>query len=376
VVRVAIGILPRLPRLARGAGAAPALWLLLAAQLLVVGSMALSSLHAGDHGAALRETLKSLQYAATIAIAYLAYRLDPDEGAIRIAISVAAMLVAVLALAQEFAGAPEGEMIAGHAIARIAGPLEGPNQLAGYLGVVVPAMAAFAVWRPAIVLERAAILFGCIACVLTLSKAGIGALALALSVLFAVRHLPLRRTLVSASAAALCTVLFGLAVSAFAGTLHGPAAHIFGPANSADRFNGGLGVRSDLWHGAYALWRSHPFTGVGPGNFEMQIGRYFPGVHTHANSMYFQALSEQGIVGFITMLAVVAASIGVFVRRLNQPLALGACMAALAMAFHQIFDCMWLYPKVGVMWWLLLAIAAASVDLSRARENVAERAVA
>jgi O-antigen ligase len=124
------------------------------------------------------------------------------------------------------------------------------------------------------------------------------------------------------------------------------------------------------------LWRSHPFTGVGPGNFEMQIGRYFPGVHTHANSMYFQALSEQGIVGFITMLAVVAASIGVFVRRLNQPLALGACMAALAMAFHQIFDCMWLYPKVGVMWWLLLAIAAASVDLSRARENVAERAVA
>lgn len=46
------------------------------------------------------------------------------------------------------------------------------------------------------------------------------------------------------------------------------------------------------------------------------------------------------------------------------------------MAFHQIVDCMWIYQKVGVMWWIVIAIGAAALDLSAARERVAEAAVA
>jgi O-antigen ligase len=374
LVAVALGLIPHLRRRALAGG--PAMWLLFGAQTLFLLSMAASSLHASSHGAALRETLKAAQFAATIAVAYLAYRVDPDERVVRYALSAAAALVSVLALGQEFFGAPEGEIIKGHAIARIAGPLEGPNQLAGYLGVMVPAMLAFAVWRPALRFERVAIALSCLACLLTFSKAGIAALVLAVALLLAVRYLPERRAIGAAMAAVAFAVLFALAGASFAGILHGSAQNVFGSTSDADRFNGGLGVRSDLWHGAYALWRAHPLTGVGPGNFELQIGRYDPGVRTHANSMYFQVLAEQGLMGFVAMLLVVAASIGVFVRRLNQPLALGACIAAVAMAFHQIVDCMWVYPKVGVMWWLLLAIAAASIDLSRAPERVAETAVA
>lgn len=374
IVAVALGLALKMRR---APGAGTAFWFLLGAQLLFVVSMVLSSVHAMSHGPALRETLKALEYAATLVVAYLAYRADADEGIIRTTLAVAVIIVSGLALAQEFLGAPQAEMIAGHAVARIAGPLEGPNQLAGYLGVMVPAMLAFAVLRRPLVLERIAIAAGCVTCLLTFSKGGVAALAFAAIVLFAVRYAPRVRNVTGGLTGAAFTAIFLLALASFTGALNGSAtAHIFGATDAASRFNGGLGTRPDLWHGAYELWKTHPLTGIGPGNFELQIGRYDPGVRTHANSMYFQALAEQGIAGLIAMLAVVAASILVFVRRLNQPLALGACMAAVVMAFHQIFDCMWIYPKVGIMWWLLLAIAAAAVDLSRAAEHVAERAVA
>jgi O-antigen ligase len=192
----------------------------------------------------------------------------------------------------------------------------------------------------------------------------------------AIRYAPQHRRLTAAVTAIVFAALFGLATASFAGALHGPVERVFGSTNAADRFNGGLGVRSDLWHGAFEMWRAHPLLGVGPGNYELQIGRQDPGVRTHANSMFFQVLAEQGTAGFIAMLAVVAASIGAFVRRLDEPLALGACIAAIAITFHQVLDCMWLYTKVGVMWWLVLAIGAAAVALRERAKNLAERAVA
>lgn len=45
------------------------------------------------------------------------------------------------------------------------------------------------------------------------------------------------------------------------------------------------------------------------------------------------------------------------------------------MAFHQIVDRIWVYPNVGVMWWILPALAAAAVDLHRT-EDVPKSAVA
>jgi O-antigen ligase len=363
LVAVAAGLIPALWR-RKSFPVGTAFWWLLGAQLAFAASMAASSLHASHHGAALRETLKAFEYAVTFALAYVAYRLDPDETIARYAIMASALIVSCAALAQEFTGAPQAETIASHTIARIAGPLEGPNQLSGYLGIVLPVMLAFAVWRPAIILERVAIALACVACVLTFSKSGIAALVLAAALLLLVRYGARWRRYAIAGAAAAFAVLMFLAVGSFAGATHGTAANIFGSADSADSFNGGLGVRSDLWHGAYTIWRAHPYSGIGPGNFEFAVGRFNPGVRTHANSMYFQALAEQGIPGLLALLIVVGASIGVYLRRLSVPLGLGACMAAIALAFHQIVDCMWLYPKVGVMWWLILALGAAAIETS------------
>ncbi len=360
LIAVAIGLTPRLGQIMR-TRPLRTLFILGGAQLLFVVTMLPGSVHAIFHDAALRETLKAVQYLATIVVAYSAYRLDPSERALRIAVALITIVVTALAFAQ--LGLPRGEteLIAGHNVARIGGPLEGPNQLAGFLGVVVPTMLAFVLLRRAFLFELIALPMGFLACLLTFSRAGTAALLVAVVVMLAVRYFPRQRVLVGwCTAAVFCSVL-ALAFGVFSGTFHGHVQSLFGLSGEG-AFNGGLGSRVDLWHGAYAFWQSHPVFGIGPGNFELEVGRYFPGAQTHANGIFFQVLAEQGIVGLIAALAVTAASVGVFLRRLNEPLALGACMAAVAMAFHQIVDCMWLYPKVTVMWWLVLASAAAAVD--------------
>ncbi|HTU69706.1 MAG TPA: O-antigen ligase family protein [Candidatus Baltobacteraceae bacterium] len=360
LIGVALGLAPRIGQIAR-TRPLRTLLVLGGAQLLFVVTMLPGSVHAIFHGAALRETLKAAEYLITIVVAYGAFRLDPGERAFRIAVALITIVVTALAFVQLGLPIGETELIAGHDVARIGGPLEGPNQLAGYLGVVVPVMLAFALLRRPLLLELLGLPMGIIACVMTFSRGGGAALLVAVVVMLTIRYFAAARVWVGSGAIALFAVVLALAFGVFSGALHGTVQALFG-STGAVAFNGGLGSRVDLWHGAYAFWRSHPLFGIGPGNFELEIGRFVPGARTHANGIYFQVLAEQGIVGLIAALVVTAASIGAFVRRLDEPLALGACMASVAMAFHQIVDCMWLYPKVAIMWWLVLASAAAVVD--------------
>lgn len=375
LVAVAVALLPRLSQFARGSSWS-ALALLAGAQGLFVLTMIPGSVHAAFHGAALHATLQAVQYLLVLVVGYCAYRLDPQEDAVRLALAAVSLLVTVLAVGQVLLlGAVQNEMIGGHTLPRLAGPLEGPNQLAGFLSMAVPAMLAFALLRAPLPLERAAIVLGSLTCLFTFSRGGIGALIVTVAVLLAVRYRPAWRPVTAGVLSAVFAAALAFAFGVFTGAFHGRIEWLFGSAG-ADAYNGGLGSRVDLWHGAYAMWRSHPLFGVGPGNFEYLIGRIDPGVRTHANGMYFQVLAEQGIAGFVALLVVVAASILVFVRRLNQPLALAACMAAVAMNLHQIVDCMWIFEKVGVFWWVLLAVGAAAVDLETVPDRVAEAAVA
>ncbi len=369
LIAVALGLAPRVMQIVRRRPLRTLL-ALAGVQLLFAATMLPGFAHALFHGAALRETLKAFEYLMTIVVAYCAYRLDPSEMALRVVLALSTIVVTALAFAQLAFPANESEAILGHSFTRIAGPLEGPNQLAGFLGVVVPAMLAFVVLRRPLVLEWVGIAMGTVACLLTFSRGGTAALLLASVVILAVRYFPARRALVGASLTALFCVLLALAFGVFSGALHGKIQSLFGQSGA---FNVGLGSRVDLWHAAYAFWRSHPLFGIGAGNFELEVGRYIPVARTHANGIYFQVLAEQGLAGLIAVLALTAATVGAFIRRLDEPLALGACVVGMAMAFHQIVDCIWLYPKVGVMWWIVLAMGAAVVDLRA--ENHSEACV-
>ncbi|MBD5604738.1 MAG: O-antigen ligase family protein [Candidatus Eremiobacteraeota bacterium] len=334
------------------------------AGLLVVAATALSIAHAEFAEPALRETLKACEYVALFATVVVAARADPSERPIRIAFAASLALVALLALAQELGGAPSGLWFAGHAIPRIAGPLEGPNQLAGYLGLALPVVVAFLLRSPTR-FERAAFAVGSAALVLTISRAGVAAGIVAIAIVAFRSPARGRRSTLTLGATG---ALAGLALLAFWGFA---ATHSLAGFDLLGRFStlaevaqpGSVGDRSQLWAAALVLWHRHPVFGIGAGNFEFELARAgFPGLRTHANSLYLQALAEGGIVSFAATLALVAVSIVSFARRSREPLVTAAFAASVGFALHQVFDLLVFFPKVGELWWILLGLAAARID--------------
>jgi O-antigen ligase len=330
---------------------------LLVCATLVVFATALSVGHADFRAPALRETLKAFEYLLLFATVIVALRLDPNEGVLRVTIALALGLVTVAALSQEVLGAPSGFWFYNHPIPRIAGPLEGPNQLSGYLGLGLPVVAAFALLRKPTTGEIVVLGLATMALVLTLSRAGTAAVALALVIVLVLAPSTNR-------GAVLGSLLGGAAVGLGILVLYGSTSLLarFSSVAEVER-SGGVGTRAQLWHAAWTLWRRHPWFGVGAGNFELEIARVGPaGVRTHANSLYLQALVEGGAPLLAATLATVIASIATFARGpLRQPLVLGALAASIGLAAHQIFDLLIFYPKVGGMWWILLGVGVATL---------------
>jgi O-antigen ligase len=354
LVGAGIGMLlvPEIRRALAGLRREPLFWCALA---LVVVTFATDRV-AVSHTAVLRETLKAAQYLATFALAWAATRIDRDDAPLTTAVPALIVVVALGALAQLVTGAPAGLWIGAVAVPRIAGALEGPNQLAGYLGLLLP-IALLAAHTP---LGRAALALGGATLVLTLSRSGIAATLLALALALWWLGPEARRT-------ALRWVLAGLGSGAVAALgigevlirSDGVFAHLF--STSEIRDSGGVGTRSELWHGAYTLWRRHPLFGIGAGNFEFEVGTVTrPGIRTHANSWYLQALVEGGFPLLATTLATVWYATGDLVRRLRErPLVAVVAAASIGFCVHQIGDFLVFYPKDGATWWLLLGVAAA-----------------
>jgi O-antigen ligase len=322
-----------------------------AAVLAVVFACALSAFHATFRVPVIRETLKWLEYAVTFAVAYVAFRSDSDARVARFSIIAIAVLVCSLALAQEFGGSPEGVFVAGHAIPRIAGPLEGPNQLAAWLEIATAVVLTSVVQlsNGAVVVVAALTI---LTSLLTFSRGGAIGLLASISVV-ATRLYVRQRTAVvvvlTATALAIAAVGWRL-------LFHAPG------SGAADSFNGGLGTRAQLWSAALEMFRSSPLIGVGAGNYEMLLDRYgLIGVHTHANSWYLQGLAEGGIVMLCAILLLVGASLAAFLKS-REPFAVAALAATVALSVHQIADDVVFYPKVALIWFLLMGIATAAIS--------------
>jgi O-antigen ligase len=335
--------------------------LLLAALTVYAAATALTLIGAAHSGAALRETLKWVQYALTFAAAACCYALDPDDAVLAGGAAAAAILVALSALAQEVAGAPSGLYVGASIVPRIAGVLEGPNQLSAYCVIAFATLFAWRVAR-ANAAVAAALALIVTADVLTFSRAGIVALALAAGVVAlwaGARALRAWRPAVLGAAAG----LVGCAWWAF--YAHTPGVLRVSLAESA--YAGGVGNRDELWRAAWRMFVQRPLLGVGAGNYELELPEYgVYGVRTHANSWYLQSLAEGGIVLLAATLTLAAASIGAFVRRplarlrAQPPWVAAALAASIALVLHQIVDDFVFYPKVGTAWFLLLGIAAAA----------------
>ncbi len=336
--------------------------LLLAALALYFAATALTIFDAAHRGATIREALKVVQYAVVFIAAFLCYRLDDDDAPVVAAVAIAAIGVSLTALAQEAIGAPSGLYLGAAIVPRIAGLLEGPNQLSGYCEIAVAALGAWALVRRS-ALIGAALGLAVFADVLTFSRAGLAALALVAALLLLAGGAGAWRALRPGFAGLAAGVAGAIWWAIYA---HNPG--VLRASLEPSIYAGGVGNRSELWHAAWRMWLAHPMLGVGAGNFEAMLPLYgVLGVRTHANSWYLQSLAEGGIVLFGATVVLVGAALAGFVARgalarwRSSPWIVAAFAASAALAVHQTVDYLVFYPKVGDAWWLLLGIGAAAV---------------
>jgi len=310
----------------------------------------------------LRESFKWLEYLAVFCTLVVAYAADPAARLVRTALFLSILAVALSALWEIVSPAPSGMWIGDVAIPRIAGVLDGPNQLGGYLEVAVAALGAWQMREPNR-LTAATLLLSSIALGLTFSRAAFGGALLILAIFAIVerrtvlRLWPLGLGLAGAFAADLAriAVIDGL-----------PAADRSLLEHASDTnasLAGGVGNRAELWRAALFFFRSHPLLGIGAGNYELELsqaGLY--GVRTQANSWYLQALAEGGIALFAATVAWIAAVLASLARTLRtSPWGLAAFAASCALVAHGFFDDLVFYPKVAEAWIALIALGVTAV---------------
>jgi O-antigen ligase len=338
------------------------------AMLLAFGAtllaIALSALNAEHLGAVVREAFKDGEYLLLFLGAVAAFATDPDDRPFWRTLEVAVVLVCLSALAEYVAGAHSGLVVHGQSFPRIAGALEGPNQLAGYLDVALPVLVARALVHRDRAL-MAVIALAAVTDVLTISRAGIiGAVVGVAVVLLVLRRS--RRTAWRFAAVAAVVVVLGIGLALRAGV---PAGYftLDQATSSADH----LANRSQLWRAALALWQRSPVVGVGAGNYELDLAEVgLSGVRTHANSIYLQSLAEGGLVGLTATVALFAVTIVTLARSgVRRPLVVGALGAAVALASHQVLDDLFFFPKVASAYWLVVGVAVAEVAARRLFER-------
>jgi O-antigen ligase len=325
----------------------------------VVGATVLSIHAATFRGAAVRESFKALEYLLVFCAALVAIDADPDDALLQRGFAAVALIVAAAAFGDYVLGAHSRVLVGTRAITRIAGPLEGPNQLAGWLGIVLPVLFATVVRRRDR-LVGVAFAVAAVALVLTLSRSGIAAGALGMLVVAVAGTRGARRAAFAVGGVA-------AAVAAVALVVTGAGRHVLS-LEQIDTGNG-LATRGQLWHAAIALWKTHPLLGIGAGNYELRLSDVgLLDVRTHANNYYLQSLVEGGIPLALAGVAAMAAWILAFARA-RSPFALGAFGAGVAFAFHQCLDDLAFYPKVGDLAWCVVGAAAALVIARSAEQS-------
>ncbi len=95
---------------------------------------------------------------------------------------------------------------------------------------------------------------------------------------------------------------------------------------------GTFGARTDLWRGAYLMFREHPYTGVGAGDFTEELDRLIadgrvPEIDKYskvqAHNIYMQWLATQGIPGIISLLVLLISLIVFAIMLLRKGWQLG-----------------------------------------------------
>ncbi|HXN08149.1 MAG TPA: O-antigen ligase family protein [Candidatus Acidoferrales bacterium] len=346
----------------------------------VLAAIALSSLHAVFPVNVAREFFKEAEYLVLLWCAATCIERVPQSARyFSSGIVAAAAIVSTLAVMQAlFGGAPSGMWVNGHVLPRATGTLEGPNQLAGFLEAALPVLwiwpmlfgrrkdarhkvdGRHEVDRYSPAAQGYVTAVSSAAMILTQSRAGIAVAALTYALLWRLRGVAARASAVPVSIGAAAGILITMVWFVF-------IAHAsWSDIGQLLRFDipgepGGVGTRAQLWPAAIALFAKHPVVGVGAGNFELLLPTVgVTGVQTHAASLPLQTLAEQGVVGFMALIAfAIVALRETFRRAQTSALALAAFLAVAGLLAHQLVDDLFFFPKAAALCWLLLGAGTA-----------------
>lgn len=320
-----------------------------------------SGVHAEYRAEVVRETLKWVEYALYFAAVFFCYALDEQPRILRGAISISVAVVAASAFADLVLGGGSVLLAGDRTIPRIAGALEGPNQLGGYLEIAIAIVAAWQIRERSHLATLVLALAGA-ALALSFSRAALAGTAVAL---FALAWIERER--IAAAWGVAAGVVAGYAIALLDARGISPLALLWAAfsvrASDIDAaLSGGVGSRSELWRAAITLWSRHPIIGIGAGNYQYELAQTgLFGVRTQANEWYLQTLAEGGVLLFIavmTWLASVVRALFTNVRR--SPWAAGALAATCAMVVHGFSDDLIFYPKVAELWMTALALGCAA----------------
>ena len=129
-------------------------------------------------------------------------------------------------------------------------------------------------------------------------------------------------------------------------------------------------TRLACWRAALLLWRQRPLLGVGPDNFRRRYpevlprspsGEPYADQRIHANSLYFETLSDLGLVGVASLASIALALIALLREHTAAGRLAGIASGVGAAAFfvHGVVDYFFEFTPLFVLFWILLGLTAA-----------------
>jgi O-antigen ligase len=237
------------------------------------------------------------------------------------------------------------------------------NSLAGYLNLVLPFCLASVVISKRRGFRRLATIcfvLGSLTLVLTQSRGGLIAYAgtFLLAILFLTKSRKLRFRLLAFFPVGALTAVF--VMGAYAERL-----------SAVDEFTSTS--RLMVFGAAVNLFLSKPIIGVGYGNFRELYATIIPisGGVIDSHNLYLQLLSETGILGFVTFMALISGMVRLALRQLrdsivpvDQIVGFGALAAIFSVLTHGFVDFLFhTSPQFGALFWLVLGLLVAKERL-------------
>jgi putative inorganic carbon (hco3(-)) transporter len=347
---------------------------LLAGALAFAGAALLSVPVAAEVGAA---ASKFMLLCGTVAIYLLGALLLRSWDELKVVLAgflVAGLAVSVHALYQYVTGdlSRVGFISESGAVEfRVASFFPHPNQLAGFLVVIVPiALALMRIFDSTLARSAALVtmVLASSAALITVSRGAVLAL-----VALALLQLGRRAAWPALAVALVVSVLFA------------PDALNDRVADVAKTDRPEIAIRLDFWEASIQMFESSPLVGVGLNNFGEayvgleRAGRTFLGpsgliAPETAHNLYLNTLAEQGLLGVVALMALAAGVVRLTIALLRasdgrtRALGHGLMGVGVVLAVHNLFDVTFVDPKTATAVWAFFGVAAAAAGLDRETE--------